>query len=219
VKHALTGGGWSDTLLLWFASLVLLVAGYGIAWGLLGAAIATQHELTERISDRLLGNAILLQGRPTLEAAARELDRRALPLALDADRPTTVARFIHLTTMVAERTGAAIGQIEDDRSALLQAPGADDPGLALEPIILDVTLRGTYRALVATIRELVGSPLTMQIEVAAIERNNTAEQRQDLTAHLHVILEHVARVVPPPLSADRLSSVQAEESNVHAGSN
>jgi hypothetical protein len=210
--------GSNDTLLLWFASLVLLVAGYGTAVGIIGAAIDTQHQLTAGVVAARLANAALLEQRPRLEAAERDLAQRATSLELEADRPTTVARFLRLSTRVAAAAGAHVGQIEDVRSTAPPTELAERDGPAFEPINLDVTLHGTYRALVATIRALAQSSLTMQIEVVAIERDGTTDRPDALTAHLAVVLEHVARLAPPELPTDHRSPLSPEDVGVHARS-
>jgi hypothetical protein len=206
MKHVMRRAGGSDALLLWFACVAALCAGFYIAFGVLGAAIDLQHSRTGRISALMLADAEIAGQWPELARQERTITGRLAALQLHADTSATVARFIRGTARVAASRHVDLVEI-DQRAAV--APPATVPLAAaesavdinaLEAIPLDVTLSGTYRALLATICELAQVPLTMHIEIASIERDSSTAGNAPggpLTARLRVDLQRLSDPLPP----------------------
>jgi hypothetical protein len=194
----------NDTALLWLACVLALGFGYYVVFGVLGTAIDREHDLTGGTSAMLQTNAHALAQRPALEREERSVGDRLRGLQLDADHPATVARFIHTASDIAAAQHVNLAQIDERRPAPTTYPALPQAqsgagAFAFEPIPLDVTLRGTYRDLLAMIRDLARAPITMQIEVAAIERNGGAADVAaggPLTARLHIVLQRLSDGVP-----------------------
>jgi hypothetical protein len=202
VKGLSSSRGDGDTLLLWLATIAVACAGYYIAFVALAGAIDTQHEMTARVADAIRTNAEVLAQRPALEREAETLDKRMRDLDLRADRAALVARFVQTAARVAGERGVTIDRVEGRTAIAAPLPPSAAPQnsstVPFEPIPLEVTLDGTYNALLATIRELALAPLPMQIEIAAIERagpGGTAVAAP-LTARLHLVLQHVSDAGP-----------------------
>jgi hypothetical protein len=212
VKRAQLFGSRSDSALLWSPCVVALCAGFYLAFGLLGAAIDNQHRLTGRLSAVMLADAEILATQPLLERETRAIEDRLSILALRADRPVAVARFIHAVTRIAAAQRVNLVQIDErPTTAAVSPPGSGS--VAFEEIPLELTLSGTYPSLLATIRELARAPVTMQIEIAAIERNMSATgDSAPLTARLHVVLQRLADDTSPPTPRTPVP----EESTNHA---
>jgi hypothetical protein len=210
----------SDAVFLWLASVVTLCAGCSITFGVLGRAIDAQHEQTASIAESALADARTVAGRPVLERQAQLIDGRLRDLALDADTPSTVARFIRVAAQTAVQRHVELERIEERGATLAAVPaGLPQPAVAFEPIPLDVTLRGDYRSLLATIRALAVAPVTMEIEIATLERDGppaggATPAATRLTARLHVALQHLA---PTPLTVVPSHSL-AKEQTIHARS-
>jgi hypothetical protein len=63
-----------------------------------------------------------------------------------------------------------------------------------------VSLSGTYGGLLATMAELARAPVSMQIDIAAIEPNasvaGVTAEHVPLTARLHIVLQRLADDAP-----------------------
>jgi len=186
------------------ATVAVACAGYYLAFVALAGAIDAQHEMTARVADAIRTNTEIIAQRPALEREAQTLDKRMRDLDLRADRTALVARFVQTAARVAGERGVAIDRVEGRTAAAAPpAPSAapqNASSVPFEPIPLEVTLSGTYSALLATIRELALAPLPVQIEIAAIERAGPgpdgARAAAPLTARLHLVLQHVSEDAP-----------------------
>src|SRR5450631_709528 len=196
----------NDVVLLWTACIVVLVAGLCVAFAVLPKALDDQHALTARITAALAANADVLGQRPELERESRAVDERVRGLDLGADRPALVARFVQTAARIALEQRVSLDQI-DVHGASVQLATPPGPGLqaagstGFDAIGLDVTLAGSYHALLAAIRELAAAPLPMEIEVASIERSASAPggsaSRGPLSLRLHLILQHLTAAAAP----------------------
>jgi hypothetical protein len=194
--------GTSDGVLLWLASVVTLGAGYYLTFGVLGNAIDRQHQRTAAISATMLANTQVLAQRPALELQAAAIAARLRRLNYGADTATSVARFIHAAVQVGaaqhvDVTGvdARSGAAAAGTTVVVHVARTAGTPYSIESIPLDVTLRGAYRPLLATIRGLARTSIPMRIEVASIDRDDaTAPESADrqLTARIHVVLERLA---------------------------
>jgi Tfp pilus assembly protein PilO len=206
--------GRGDVVLLWLTSLVTMCAGYFIVFDLLGGAVDAAHQRTASVSEQMLDNAGLLAQRPALAREVAAVDEQLHELRYQGDTPTAVARFIHLTANIAIARGVRLAQIDAHTASGFAAPETtriartSGGAITIEAIPLDVTLRGSYRALVQTIRDLASAPMPMHIEIAAIERDATVatDTRSigQLTARLHIVLERVSDEPPFPLGTPPL---------------
>lgn len=194
----------NDVVLLWTACIVVLVAGLCVAFAVLPKAIDDQHALTSRITAVLAANADVLRQRPELERESRAVDERVRGLDLGADRPALVARFVQTAARIALAQRVSLDQIDvrGAASPLGTVPGPQTAGgTGFDAIGLDVTLAGSYHALLAAIRELAAAPLPMEIEVASIERSAPAPSgsasRGPLSLRLHLILQHLTDAAAP----------------------
>jgi len=212
-----------DRSLLWLACVLALCAGYYVAFYQLGAAIDLQADITAHAASTIHANTAFAAGGPKLEQTERDLDAALDELDIRADHATAVARFIRETARIATLHDAGLVQIDerpagavDPRSS--QRPTADPP---LEAIPLDVTLTGSYRDLVATIRAMAQAPVAMRIEIASIERSAGASESgrpaEVLTARLHVSVERLADETPTP-SPSAVPFVPVPEDVIHARS-
>jgi hypothetical protein len=201
-----------DSGWLWFACAIALGAGYYIAFILLASAIETQTLRTGRIWGQRLAQARTLAERPALEREERALDDRLRTLDLHADKPTLAARFIRAASRIAAAHGVNLDGVDERATSPTPepppAPTLPPAGtFAFEPIPLDVSLSGSYGALLATMGELARAPVTMQIDVAALEPNapvaGEATAAVPLTARLHIVLQRLiddAPIASTPLS-------------------
>jgi hypothetical protein len=179
-----------DLAVLWLACAVALAAGAYATFGALGSAIDAQQRRTGAVADTVLSNARLSAQMPQFERDEQTAQRRLRALALDADRPTTVARFLHAATRAAADARVTLDEV--DERATAQAPSA---AIGFDSIPLDVTLSGKYPDLLAAIRALARAPVSMKIEVAALERNTLpagGAVPAPLTARLHIVLQRLA---------------------------
>jgi hypothetical protein len=157
-----------------------------------------------RVRDRAQPTA--QRGRGELEARERQLDESIRRLDLDADHPTAVARFVREAAELASLHHTTLIQIDEGRAESLdpRAPAANVADEQLESIPFDVTLSGSYRDLLATIRDFGRSPIALRIEVASIEQTHTAGDAPSatpLTARLHIGIERLRdRTSPAPPS-------------------
>lgn len=202
-RRASTGA--NDRLILWLACVFALCAGCYIAFFRLSAAIDSQHELTAGVVSIVRANDRTLAARPELERTERRLDATLRKLDLGTDHATIVARFIRATAQIAAVHHTALEQIDERRSAAPDPRAAQRPAdeVILEAIPLDITLSGSYRDLLATVRGLAQAPFASRIEVAAIERgpaDDGTTSGTPLTARLGVTIE---RLIPaPPVTAN-----------------
>ena len=202
-------GSSNDRTVLWLACALVLCAAYYIGIYQIGAAIDTQHDLAGQVGSIVRANQATLGERPQLERAAQRIDATLRQFDLSADHATTVARLIRETARVAASHHVRLEAIDERRITAgdqRTAPrtGADPD---FEAIPLDVTLTGTYRDLVASIRDLAQAPLVIHLEVASIERSiadDSTERGARLTARLHATVERLSATTPaaPPSATD-----------------
>jgi hypothetical protein len=214
-----------DTALLWLACAFALCAGCYAAFGLIGTLIDRQRELSGQVADRLLADARILAHRPALETQVRAAEDRINALDLSADAPVTVARFIHAAAQIALEHHVELKQVDGAAlsSAVVAPPAAAQPAEnePFESIPLDVALSGSYTDLLAAIRELAGAPLTMRIEIAAIERNPTdpaASSSGPLVARLHIVLQRLPERAAVLAAAADPNHPVSEDASIHARS-
>jgi hypothetical protein len=191
----------NDIFWLWFACAVALGAGWYLTFGLLGTAIETQQQRTGRISGLRLVQAQTLAQRPALEREGHTIEDRLRQLDLRADKPTVAARFIRTATRVAAAHQVNLDGVEERGTVAAADPATGPPGnpFSFEPIPFDVTLSGSYRGLLATIGDLAQTPVSMQIAIAAIERNGPPAgdaANVALTARLHIVLQRLPTDAP-----------------------
>ncbi len=198
MKRTLPRWAKSDTWLLWAACAVALYAGWYIAFDLFGNAIDRQELRSGRVAETLQATARDLAQRPRLEHAERVLDEHLRDFDIGADKPTTVAHFIGAAARIATAHHVNLDEVEQPGPAAAPFPEAETkraPGstFSFEAIPLEVTLSGTYADLLAAIRALAQAPVSMQIEIAAIERKPAAASSSDapLAARLHVVLQRL----------------------------
>jgi hypothetical protein len=162
----------------------------------------------------------VLAQRSDLEAQRGQLSAALGELQLQADRATTVARFIRVTAQIAALHRVSLERIDGGIAApspiVTPAAGAARAAApALEPLPLDVTLRGSYADLIASIRDLARAPVTVRVVIAALERTSPdGAAPPALTARLHVALLRLAN----PNFGARSMFPSAEDSAIHARS-
>jgi len=187
----------SDSAVLWLACAIAACTGAYTVFGVLGAAIDRQANSTGAIAERMQADARTLAQRPRLEWDERVLAQRRYALGLQADKPVLVARFIRSAEAIGAAQHVEIEHLEERPAAA--TAGSDDPiarraEFAVDSIPLDVSLRGTYRDLLAAIRALARVPLALRIDITALVRNSEAGPPAadfPLTAQLRVVIEHL----------------------------
>lgn len=206
----------NDTPLLWLACALVLCAGYYLAFYRLGAAIDRQHDLRNGVATLVRSNDAVLATRVAVSAQARRLDATIAALELSADHATVVARFIRQSADIAVAHHVVLVQIDErtvqSAGRTTESPDAPD----FEAVPLDVTLRGSYRDLLATIRALAQAPLAIAIEIATIERAagpDGSPAGAPLTARLHMSVQRFADEIPAVTSL-----TQTPEETAHARS-
>jgi hypothetical protein len=208
----------NDRSVLWLACVLALCAGYYLAFYRLGAAIDLQHDLTAEVTSTMRANSAIAAAGPQLAQTEHDLNAALNELDIHADHATTVARFIRESARIATLNRTGLVQIDERRGGAVdlgnrQGPAGDAP---FETIPLDVTLSGSYRDLVGTIRGLAQAPVAMRIEIAAIERDAGAGEAGGppavLTARLHVSVVRLSGELPPPSSP----TVPLSEEALHA---
>jgi hypothetical protein len=187
----------------------------------LGTAIDGRQQRGAEIAARLSADTRVLAQRSDLEAQRGQLSAALGELQLQADRATTVARFIRVTAQIAALHRVSLERIDGGIAApspiVTPAAGAARAAPpALEPLPLDVTLRGSYADLIASIRDLARAPVTVRVVIAALERTSPdgAAAPPALTARLHVALLRLAN----PNFGARSMFPSAEDTAIHARS-
>ncbi|MGD0473590.1 MAG: hypothetical protein ABSB70_10260 [Candidatus Velthaea sp.] len=201
----------ADARLFWLACIVVLCAGYYVSFVVLATAIDRQHEETARVSDAVRLNAQIAAQRPQLELEQRAADELVRSFDLRADRATLVARFVQSAVRIAGERHVSLDQVDARGTAAASAPASApgqnaNGGFSFESIPLEISLRGNYAALLATIRDLARTPLPLQIEIAAIEREGPAAGNNagPLTARLHLMVQRLADDVPAGVALHQL---------------
>jgi hypothetical protein len=189
----------SDAAVLWLACVVILCTGYYLAFVRLAAAIDAQHEQTARVSDAIRADAEIATQGPELEREQRAVDEQVGEFDPRADRAAIVARLVQTAARIAGEQGVSLDQVDARGTPAVPAAAAAAPqtgsGFAFEAIPLELTLSGSYSALLAAIRELARAPLPMQIQIAAIERSVPQPAGTGvagpLSARLDLTLQHL----------------------------
>ncbi len=209
-----------DAAVLWLACVVVLCAGYYLAFVRLAAAIDAQHEQTARVSDAIRADAEIAAQGPELEREQRAVDEQVRGFGPRADRVAIVARLVQTAARIAAEKGVRLDQVDARGTPGVPAGSAAAPqtgsGFGFEAIPLEMTLSGNYSALLATIRELARAPLPMQIQIAAIERSVPGPAGTGaagpLSARLDLNLQHL----PDDAAAGWASHHLAEDITNHA---
>ena len=188
--------GSSDRAVLWLACLLAVCAGWYIAFFRLGAAIDDQHDLSAQVGSIVLANRAVVAARPQIERTEHDVDRTIRAFDLHDDHAGTVARFIRECARIAAQHHSNLTQIDERRSGAADARGMqhDADAANFELIPLDVTLTGSYRALVNTIRALAQAPVAIHLEIAAVDRvanGDNAAAAGPLVARLHIGVERL----------------------------
>lgn len=193
MKLAFARCGKNDVQLIWLGAVLTMVAGYFFVFRTLETQIADRYEATQSVYAALEHNATILRERPILERRRREADLHLQGLNLEADRPAAVAAFV--------REIAHISLSHRVRVTAIDAPRIDTSLTTdretLDPIALDVTIVGTYRDLLATIRDLSRGRSLAQIDISAIERISTRTGGGGLAAKLRINIEHLREATTP----------------------
>lgn len=188
--------GAGDAVLLWLACIFALATGAAVGFLRLQAAIDAQHLMTTQALAVAQADDRLVRGRDELEARERQLDDLMRRLDLNADHPTAVARFVREAAELASMHHTTLVGIDEGRADALdpRASAASVDDEQLESIPFDVTLSGSYRDLLATVRDFGRSPIALHVEVASIEQTHTAGDAPSatpLTARLHIGIERL----------------------------
>jgi hypothetical protein len=162
----------------------------------LGGYFAVVRPLEARIADRyraLDAARTAIDARRAVAAAARSsLEQHARLRAaiarfhLDAGRAASVDRFLGVAFAAANRHGAAIRALQAESQTARQATG---PGPLFEEIPLQLTLRGSYAALLATVRDLAAAPIAARITIDALApEDRTGSGPPRLLAGIGIVL-------------------------------
>jgi hypothetical protein len=174
-----------DDLLLWVACLLALTTGAGIGFFRLEAAIDAQHDVTANVLAIARVDEQLLRQRGDLQRQEHRLDDIIDALDLNADHSTSVAHFVREAARRAAIHHTQLREIEEGRVEFVEPASAAGHSVdeRLESLPFDVTVIGSYRDLLATIRDLSRAPMALHIEVAAIEQNQAVNDGQTGAAH------------------------------------
>jgi hypothetical protein len=184
--------------LLWFACVLVTVAGYSLVYHPYEDAIADAAASRESVTRAIDENLALLGRREVLAGAGNKLERSLRTLDLSDDPRILVALYVRDAARIASEHHVritALATLATPREPV--APSAVDvptPPFARTP--LDLTLEGTYGDLLATIRTLSRARVLANVDLASLELADTpqAAPMHHLDAHLHIELESLLQM-------------------------
>jgi hypothetical protein len=110
-----------------------------------------------------------------------------------------VARFVRLTAQIAAAHGTKLSSVDERMASTIASAPASATAVtvvapvALDAVLLEATLTGDYRSLLATMRALIASPLPLQLELTSLARTGVPDAASAaLTARLRVSIERFA---------------------------
>lgn len=177
-----------------------------LAVAILGAGwIAVVQPLETQIAgrDRALAEATAaidarraVAGRLQAALAEQARVRAALaPLHLDAGRTASLARFLGIAVAAANRHGADVGGLQSGSPGAppeAAVPAAAGTPPAFDELPYQLTLRGSYAAVLATIRDLTAAPVAARVSIDGLapeDRGPSAAPR--LLAAVGIVLLRV----------------------------
>jgi Tfp pilus assembly protein PilO len=191
----------TETKLLRFASVIVVLAAYVFVFRGGEARIAERLDDNARIAERLRAGERTLASRPRFEAERSRLRRELRTVDLAAARSALVAHFLRDAARLAAAHHAAIPTITATGTASPVALAPNAPSDPLETIPLEITVEGRYADVLATMRALSRSRVLAAVEIASLARKHADGTDATLSAALHVALERIAPAVTPPPTA------------------
>ena len=196
----------TDTKLVRFASVVVVLASYVFVFRGGERRIAERLEENARIAERVRAGERTLASRPRFEADRGRLRGELRAVELDAGRSALVARFLRNAARIAAEQHVALPAITATGSSgpvAVATPATSAPNESLEAIPLELTVEGRYADVLAAIRALSRSRVLAAVDVASLARKHADGTDAMLSAVLHVALERLAPAdTAPPADAD-----------------
>jgi len=173
----------------WMAAAALAIGVYLAVYRPLGNTLDELDAERESLTLGIERDAQLARTTPALEKTLRETQGRIDALALGRDAPTLVATFVRNAATASVRDGVDIVAVDGHPPAL--APSATDSHAGGDVFLatpIALTLRGSYSAIVAALRDLARTRVLTNVRLDSIERLHDVHgtRQPALVARLHI---------------------------------
>lgn len=166
-------------------AVAIVSIGYAVAVRPLESRIAERYAVIASARATIAGGSWLGE---RIAAARREQGRLRATLARtvpSGGNAATLQRFLDATGRAATRHAIAIRALEADPVPSASVPAA---GALFDELSLRLTLRGSYGALLATLRELVTAPPAKRLALEMLAPDERRDAGGALVAVVHVVL-------------------------------
>jgi hypothetical protein len=171
-----------------FVALSIVLAGYGLIFRPLEAAVAQRYGALDEARATLVQRLARARNVPALEHERQRRAEQLQRLHIGERRAAVVERFLHTIAGVSGRDAVAV---ESVAATATQLPPASRPAPVplFEDLPLDVTLRGRYLDVIRAARDLNAADAIARITLTTLGNAPTRPgERPQLNAALHVNL-------------------------------
>ena len=171
------------------AALAIVVAGYGLVFRPLEAAVSDRYTELDAARTTLEGRLARTARIPALERDRLRLAAGLRRFHLGDRRAVTVDRFLRTVAGVSVHRGVAVASV----AASVAQPFAPAARTAQAPLVdeipLELTLRGAYGAVIHAVRDLNAGDVATRVTLASLANaGRRPGEPSQLNAAFHVLL-------------------------------